>query len=34
LNRELTEEQVENIAVFFDALTGEIDPKYTENPHL
>lgn len=33
LNRELTEEQVENIAVFFDALTGEIDPKYAKNPN-
>lgn len=34
LNRELDEEQVENIAVFFDALTGEIDPKYAENPNV
>ncbi|MFA5620313.1 MAG: cytochrome-c peroxidase [Weeksellaceae bacterium] len=34
LNRELTEEQAENITVFFDALTGEIDPKYAENPNL
>lgn len=33
LNKELTAEQVENIAVFFDALTGEIDPKYAVNPH-
>lgn len=33
LNRELSEEQVENIAVFFDALTGEIDPKYAVNPN-
>ncbi len=32
LNRELTEEQIENIAVFFDALTGEIDSKYAKNP--
>lgn len=33
LNRELTTEQVENIAVFFDALTGEVDEKYTKDPN-
>lgn len=32
LNKELTDEQVENIAVFFDALTGEVEEKYTINP--
>lgn len=33
LNRDLTTEQVENIAVFFDALTGEVEERYAVDPH-
>lgn len=32
LNKEMTTQEIEDMAVFFDALTGEIDPKYAVNP--
>lgn len=33
LNKEMSAEEIEDMAAFFDALTGEIDPKYAVNPH-